>query len=56
MNNMEKIEVLKLAVQVVINDKSASIHLAPGTKQGDKTTDLVSTVYKSLLATLTESA
>jgi len=56
MNNLEKIELMKLAVQLVIADKSANLHLTPGNRQGQHTTELVTMVYKSLLATLTDSA
>jgi len=56
MNNLEKIELMKLAVQLVIADKSAGVHLVPAAKQRDCATDLAAMVYKSLLATLTDSA
>ena len=57
MNNLEKIELMKLAVQLAISDESARLRLTPGHRQGQHTTELVAMIYKSLLETLlTDSA
>lgn len=56
MNENTKLELLKLAAQLVMNDKSAGLHLAPGARMGMAATEMVQVTYKSLLATLTDNA